>query len=269
MHAGASSLERIINKMSINQPCYKRDFLTLVVLRVDFPPLAPVAGATESPFTTAIKDRFPFASSSPIKETTVSFAETGPEVSHVDHGLQWIYRREVDSTCNISLGHGYLAIEYGPADYKGYEDLYSEFTQLLNALQSTLGVKEFSRIGLRYVNEIRLPGRATAWDDIISPHLTTSTFVKPVSGGRLQRSMHQICELHEDNQLIFNYGTPNPDYPAPLVQRHFVLDIDCSKSGSIATAEIIASIGELNDLATRTFEASIGESLRAMMSMEK
>lgn len=255
--------------MSINQPCYERDFLTLVVLRVDFPPIAVVPDAVESPFTAAVKDRFPHASSSPIREMTFSLAEGQPEISHADHGLLWVYRRTVDGTCNVSLGHGFLTIEYGPADYSGYDDLYSEFSVLLLSLQRTLKVKEFSRVGLRYVNEIRLPGRATDWTDVIHPSLAAAAFARPINGGRLQRSMHQISEIHDENQLILSYGLPNPDYPAALVQRHFVLDIDCSRSGAIPTAEVLESIGELNDLASRTFESSIGDELRETMGRGK
>jgi uncharacterized protein (TIGR04255 family) len=255
--------------MPTNQPCYERDFLSLVVLRVDFPPLAIVPGTAESPFAAAVIDRFPYASGSPVREMTVSLAEGGAEVSHVDQGLLWVFRKTVDGTCNVSLGHGFLTIEYGPADYSGYDNLYLESTQLLLALQSTLKVKEFSRVGLRYVNEIRLPGRATDWDGIIAPNLAAAAFARPIAGGRLQRSMHQISEIHDDNQLILSYGLPNPDYPAALVQRHFVLDIDCSRSGAIPTAEALEAIGELNTLASNTFESSIGDSLREHMGRRK
>jgi uncharacterized protein (TIGR04255 family) len=252
--------------MPTPQHKYGRDFLTLVVLRVDFPSSPLTLTSEPSDLTRAIQERFPHTTTTPLRDVTVNMTETGADVKESENGTQWVHRPAVDSTKGIALRPTFLSLEFGPADYQGFTDFRDLVEFLLNALQKA-GVKEFSRIGLRYVNEIRLPGRALDWAGVIDEKILTAVLARPMANGRMQRSMHQICEIHDDDQLVLNYGLVNPDFPAPLVQRHFVLDIDCVRQGSVLLAEAIERVQALNDLATSAFESCIGEKLR--LEMEK
>lgn len=247
--------------------CYQQDFLSMVILRVDFPS-ASLGVEERGPFAVKIAERFPHATTLPIRQTTVSMQANEPEVTHEDIGQQSTYKKTIAGTIQLVLTNDSLTLQYGPADYTGFANFLDEFNYALNLLSDSFKVAEFSRIGIRYINEIRLPGRALEWKGIIAEHLINSVFATALPNGRIQRSMHQLSELHDGEQLLLSYGLVNPDYPAPLVQRHFVLDIDASRSGLIAHGEINDCIKKLNGLCSTTFERSIDQELRDIMKVK-
>jgi uncharacterized protein (TIGR04255 family) len=204
-------------------------------------------------------------SASPMRAMAVNITESGGDVVHRDLGYVWNCQKNIGGTITLTLAHDSMSLNYGPADYTGFNPFFDEFNFILDALVKTCGINHFTRIGLRYVNEIRLPGRAMEWENIIDDRLVAATVASALKGGRLLRSMHQVHELHDEDNVLLNYGLINPDYPAPLVQRHFILDIDSFRQSVITTEEAKACLIRLNALCGETFEGSIGNDLRQIM----
>ena len=254
--------------MSQKEMCYERDFLSRVILRADFN-ASPIALTSEqSEFTRKVADRFPVAISNPVRDVMFNITEIGGDIVNKDRGHQWTHRMSADGTIVITLEADYVSLEYGPADYKGYSQIAEDFAYVADALSESFGIPEFSRIGLRYINEIRLPGRALEWDGVIVPGLIANTLHRVIPDGRLQRSMHQLCELHGDDQVLLTHGLFNPDFPAPLVQKHYIIDIDCSRNGQISAGDGKVVVKRLNTLAAATFEGCIDEQLRKEMGVK-
>lgn len=256
--------------MTIDQVCYQQNFLSKVVLRADFgtKPLKLDDGIVA--FTEDVKGVFPHSSSTPMVQLQVEMgAPDGGGFKQTVVGMLWAHTKTPAGTVRAVLEPASLCLEYGPGDYESFETFLAEFSMLLDQLYLAFGEFPFDRIGLRYVNEIRLPGKALEWEGIIREELVAATLAQAVAGGRLLRSMHQVIERHGDDQVLFNYGIFNPDYPAPAVQRFFILDIDCSRSGVVQKPEAIACVNTLNELAGKAFESSIGDGLREIMGIKK
>lgn len=254
--------------MPQKEMCYERDFLSRVILRADFAGAQVALTNEPSEFTRKVAERFPASISMPMRDLAFSLTETGADVAHRDRGHQWEHRKTADGTIVVMLGTDFISLQYGPADYTGYAQIAEDYAFIADALNESFGIPEFSRIGLRYINEIRLPGRALEWDGIIEPTLISSVLTRVVSGGRMQRSMHQLCELHDEDQVLLTYGLFNPDFPAPIVQKHFVIDIDCSRNGQISAGDGKGVVKRLNSLAASTFEGAIDEKLRKEMGVK-
>ena len=255
----------------IKQVCYVQNFLSKVVLRADFGTHPLKFDAEVSKFSAGIVDRFPHVSSNSLLHVHVEVggpAVGGGGVKHTNVGTQWVYTKMPTGTVQVILEPTFIALEYGPGDYESFIAFVAEFSLLLDQLYSAFGAFPLDRIGLRYVNEIRLPGKALEWSGIIREELITAVMAPAVTGGRLLRSMHQVVELHGEDQVLFNYGLFNPDFPAPVVQRFFILDIDSSRSGVIQKDEAIACVNQLNGYAVVVFESSIGDGLRDVMEVK-
>lgn len=260
----------ISNKMQSNSMCYRQDYLSKVILRADFESGLVGSLAERSQFSDQIALLFPHVSSLSMMELQIEMGEAGSnDVKQLNKGSQWTHRKSVDGTAQACLGPGHLTLEYGPGDYESFDAFFNEFKVLIEKLEECFGAFDLNRIGLRYVNEIRLPGRALDWKGIIRPELVAAVLAPAVTGGRLLRSMHQVVELHDEDQILFNYGIFNPDFPAPVVQRFFILDIDCSRAGCIPVAEALSCVKQLNAHATATFEASIDGGLRETMGVKE
>lgn len=250
------------------QRCYRMNFLSKVILRADFN-TQPLTVTAERPIFSDIAETiFPHASSTPLVEMHVNMTQEGGEVVQRVTGTVWNYRKKADGTAVVSFSNNYVSLEYGPGDYTTFDSFFAEFTTLLNALRQRYNLQLIDRIGLRYINEIRLPGKALEWDGILRPDLVAATVqALPMQKGRMLRSMHQVIQQHGEDVLVFNYGIFNPDYPSPAVQRNFVIDIDCARQGAIPVIEALDCVRTLNDLASDTFESCIEDGLRTTMGV--
>lgn len=248
--------------------CYKKNFITKVILRVDFEKLSEEQIRNQPSFSQLVTGTFPHMSTQPMVEMEIDVGED-TSVKRTDAGNQWTYKKKIDGTVQLVLGHSFLAVEYGPADYQSYPSFYADFEIVHKALLEVFNIKQCSRIGLRYINEIRLPGRALDWEGIIAQRLLDAVLAGALTESRLIRSMHQYIQLKDQDQGMLNYGIFNPDFPAPAVQRHFILDIDCSRRGVIDCIDFSDCVHKLNDMCTVIFEASIEEKLREEMGVLK
>lgn len=247
--------------------CYKKNYLSKVILRADFSH-RPIGALTEkSPIAELITDKFPHVSSNPLVEMTFNMTQEGGGIGQKPLGSQWRHSKTAGGTVAATLAPTFLALEYGFGDFTKFDDFYAEFSFLLESLAKTCDVTEVERIGLRYVNEIRLAGNALDWDDVLSKNIVAVIKTPVIPDGRLLRSMHQVSELHGDDQVLLTYGLVNPDFPAPVVQRFFVLDVDCSRQGLVLIADALGRIKRLNELATEAFENAIDEGLRKIMGV--
>lgn len=84
---------------------------------------------------------------------------------------------------------------------------------------------------------------------------------------RMVRSVHQLQTRRENLKMRFAYGFSNPDFPAVLARRHFLLDYDCSRDEAIPSNEVMTTLDSLNQFCESMFEASIDNGLRERMGV--
>lgn len=250
---------------------YQRNYLTKVVLRLDFEPLAPLSQNIQTDvkpdFSNRVAGIYPIVAGQPTATLSVNIGPMGSGINQQITGIQWHHRKIENGTCIVALSPEFLAIEYGKNDFEHFPPFRAEAQTVLAALQDVYHVPIFSRVGLRYINEISIPeGNPLDWDRLIAADLITAVKACKLEDMDMVRSMHQLHVRRNECTMIYGYGINNPDFPNTLARRAFVLDIDCSRPG-VAANEALQTIDALNNFCETIFENSIQDDLREKMGI--
>lgn len=127
-----------------------------------------------------------------------------------------------------------------------------------------------NRIGLRYINVLEVDEdhqNPLDWGKFVDSKLLGITDFHKKE--RLSRAF-QILEYNfDEDSLKFQAGIANPDYPAKIKRRQFVLDIDASSIGAFEFQEMIAKVNVGHGRIQELFEASITDATRDAMKAVK
>jgi uncharacterized protein (TIGR04255 family) len=244
---------------------YRRNFLRHVVLRLDYAPLAALHGEKQPAFSAEIHDAFPYVQPNQIMQFQFAIG-AGPPVGQQSKGWQWLHTNvEGDGNRRIvGLAPDHLSLDsVGQGTYTNFAEFYATFTAIYDKFMAAYGVAEYTRIGLRFINEITIQeGEPLDWDGLLAADLVAGVKPQFARELRMTRSMHQVTALKDDITCLVNYGLNNPDFPNPIARRQFVLDLDAYVSGGIPANEAKPKIRSLYSVAKDIFEASIGAGLR-------
>ncbi len=247
-----------------DEVCYKNNFLKEVIARIDF--VVPLEGLEKSippKLANNISVHFP------ISEPTDAIAQElqiGPEnvQSRKTHLKHWnFYGKEREK--QLSLGTPFIFASY--KRYRTYEDMKETFGTAVDALKKTFPDTRAARFGLRYINSIEIPGlnNFASWNDYITAGLlgTLEFFNQPE---HLTRLIH-ICETkYDDMNMRFQFGMPNPDYPAVMKRLQFVLDFDAYIQSAHDLSESLQYMDQGHEMIQALFEKCITDELRSRMN---
>jgi uncharacterized protein (TIGR04255 family) len=149
--------------------------------------------------------------------------------------------------------------------YTTYEDLKEDFLAVFGPFTASYPEAIINRVGLRYVNEIVLDESGpTDWTNYIDEHLI-GVFEFFPNRENLSR-MFSVSELnYGDLQLRFQFGMHNPDYPAPIKRKSFVLDLDAYAMGMMESKNVELFVDSAHAKIQDLFERSITAKLRERM----
>jgi uncharacterized protein (TIGR04255 family) len=242
---------------------YRRNFLSRVLLRVDHDNLP---SAQESAIADRIRDHFPVVAGIPIGTLTVNVTPTASGIQQNITGMQWEHRKVAGGTKILFSTPDHLSLEYGKDDFDHFPPFRAEFEAGFNALAQVYPEIHVTRIGLRYVNLIRFDeGNPLDWDGIIKAELVSAVKAGMQRDAEMARSMHQLHTKRSNVSAVLTYGINNPEYPAVVSRRQFVLDIDSHRSELIPHNEVLPTITSLNEMCEATFEQSIDDGLRRIL----
>jgi uncharacterized protein (TIGR04255 family) len=166
---------------------------------------------------------------------------------------------------HLSLASPFVFVSY--KQYTTFDNMNAEFAAVVSALDTAFPDARVSRFGLRYINSIEIPDLAnpTAWNEYISADLIrTLSFFSDTD--RLTRLI-QVAELkYEDLNVRFQFGMPNPDYPAPMKRPQFVLDLDAYVQTAHDLRESLQYMDHAHQRIQDLFERSITDKLRERMN---
>jgi uncharacterized protein (TIGR04255 family) len=235
-------------------------------MRVDYDVLTALQSQERSELTSRIKDHFPLVSGQQVANILVNFAPSGSAVQQQAVGMQWEHRKEAGGTKVLFFTPDHLSLEYGRGDYDHFPPFRAEFEVAYNALIQLYPDCRITRIGLRYINQIQFDqGNPLDWEEYLAPGLVTSVKAGMLGDASLVRSLHQLHTRRGDLNLQMRYGISNPEYPAALSRREFIIDIDCHKTGIVPAGEVVATITALNEMCESEFEACILPAFREHM----
>jgi len=245
--------------------CYQKPFLNEAIARIDF--VAPLEGFEQS---FPIKLANVISTHFPISEPTESIAQelqlTADAVHHRQSRFkQWnFYGKEREK--QVTIAAPFLFVSY--KRYSTYEDMKANFSAVLSAMKRVSPDAKAGRFGLRYINNIEIDGlpNATTWNDYISGKLleTLSFFDEK----HLTRLFHIAEVKYDDVDVRFQFGMPNPDYPAIIKRPLFVLDFDAYVQTAHDLDECIQYMEKAHTIIQKLFEESITDKLREKMHVK-
>lgn len=247
------------------EPRYQKPFIKEAIIRVDFSPENQVTdGFVEGDFAAANRNRYPNVEPRVQVGQEFLFGPDGMSQKKVETREWQLFGPERDR--RILLGNAALVVSV--TAYTRWPDLKSDFIRALDALAAHFPKAQVTRLGVRYINFVSIKEpNPFDWEGWIDARLT-SALTFPVDPKRTTRSMHVLeLEYPEDVRLKYQFGVPNPDYPAPVKQKHFVMDMDASASRILDTGEVKGLLEPMHDSIKALFEASIGDNLRAKMGV--
>lgn len=243
----------------MNEICYKRNYLTNVIARIDFAsPIQDIAKKLPLNILKEAIKTFPIEEPLPITSRKVQMSQKEFKAEDIDY-TQWsFYGKEREK--KLSLTQKFITIEY--FRYKYYETLKKEFSCIMEIFFSEFPEVVANRLGLRYINEFELPnGDPFDWSNYFrSTLLCTHNFPKDKKS--IARAFNILEFNLGDFNLRFQFGMHNPDYPAPIKKRHFIMDFDAYRSGLQEFSEIPGNLDKYHDEIQKLFEYAITDKFR-------
>lgn len=159
-----------------------------------------------------------------------------------------------------------------------YESLkYTSFTyvkpflkNIVKCLTKEYNIKNFNRIGLRYVNLIKMPIKNKKeifdWTGYINNALIfDSNFIEDKN--MLQEIRIIDFKLDENYDLLcrLQVGIPNRNMPADLMEKIYLIDIDGYSNSLVEQDDAIDVLTKIHDKNIEIFEKCIEDNLRSDM----
>jgi uncharacterized protein (TIGR04255 family) len=243
---------------------YKKPYLKEVVARIDF--VTPISGLEKNVSTKIVQEitkNFPIAEPS---ETVAQHFQIGTDEVKTNKILikQFnFFGKEREK--KLVIAQNCVFVNY--YKYSSYEDLKNEFQSAVNAIEYVHPGSIAARFGLRYINNIDSNGikQNQVWKKLISENLLIpfDFFAPP---GHLTRLFH-VAELKfGDIDLRFQFGFPNPDFPAIMKRLTFVSDLDAYIQLSHPLIQSIQYMDSAHEHIQKIFENSITAELRKRMN---
>ncbi|MBP1751672.1 MAG: hypothetical protein H6Q57_508 [Geobacteraceae bacterium] len=242
---------------------YPNNFLKNVTLRLDFGQNHyEISSEVPHALQEKIQERFPFKQrKAALAEQMQIVSETEIKRSHVREN-HWFFQAK-DGGRTLCIAPNFLWIDY--KKYDDFSDFEETFSVVAAGLYEAFPDLTVNRFGLRYLNEIELTdSRVTDWEEYLDGNLLT-IFALADDKTRISRAFHNLEMNYGDINLTFLYGMHNPDYPAPLRQKTFVLDFDAYALKNIGKENLAGNMRTMHDKITSLFEKSITEKMREMM----
>jgi uncharacterized protein (TIGR04255 family) len=243
---------------------YKKNFLDRVIARVDFVKeiLDIDKALPESVVNEAIK-------SFPIPEPRIAQGkeyQLGPKevaVKDVKH-QEWYYHSK-DRGKSLCVTHNAMFINYTKYN-DTFDNLKKTFMGAIEALQGAYSDLNFRRLGIRYIDKIEFnEPDFTSWDKYIDKKLLC-IFDIADDKAKISRAFQNLELNYGDMNVKFQYGMHNPDYPAPIKKKIFILDSDVFLDAIQTKQEVDKNFTKFHDKLTQLFEQSITDKLREVMN---
>ena len=241
---------------------YKKDFLDKVIVRIDFDTSLPIAtkGPAKSIYT-IVKERFPITEEKKImgKELLI-----GPDITKERsiETKEWHYYGK-NREKRLAISPSFMFIEYNKYEY--YEILRDDFLSVLDALFHAYPKIQVKRLGLRYIDNIIIQGeRPLEWNKYLKPELN-SIFTISDNENTISRAFHVLEFNYGEDSLRFQFGMFNPDYPAPIRKKTYILDHDMYVTKILDKSDIEETLNRFHEKIIHSFEEVITDDLREIM----
>jgi uncharacterized protein (TIGR04255 family) len=247
---------------------YKRNFLKQVLVRVDFQrALADYEKGLYPKAEKIISKTFPIPVEFKRKQQSFEANSMGQfKANLIEQPLWTYYSRSKQKLTRIEPTDFYIQYD----KYNSFDTLKKDFRLIFDSLISNYGELNITRIGLRYIDEIKIKRKENVfdWKGYLNPKLF-SILSMPDKKDRnfISRAFSNLEFNFGDHNLTLKYGMFNPDHPSPIKKKVFVIDSDAYKRDNIKDAEACNTLDVLHDKISNMFENKlIMDKLRELMN---
>lgn len=249
---------------ALSSICYKRNFLTEVIARVDLvSPLPVLAEQIPKEISRIALDSFPIDEPKRALTQEVILSSDKEPATRKQEFTEWnFYGRNREK--RLTVVQQSFFVTYKP--YEKYENLRGDFLAISNGFFKHFEEAQPSRLGLRYINQLDVPGsNPLDWQEYVNQELLC-LFAYTVNNASPSRVFHNFEVAFGDFNLRFQFGIHNPDYPAPIRRRFFVLDYDAYFQGLLEPRDIPDYLDQYHGVIQNMFERNITDRLREVMN---
>jgi len=232
---------------------YETNFIKTAVCEIRFPTLLELENKPPISFQAALRKQYPYY-----------FSEQGVTIgSMAPPGKRYVFESKKRDWF-IALKSSSLSLE--TKKYIDFDDFSERFASMLGIIGELLDTDFFTRVGLRYINSVPLPGNNMDRNDIdkwINPAL-----VAPLKSGELGTLRSFQCEvggkIQDDGGYTFRHGFAPHDNSQDKESLSYMLDYDYFKEG-VEYENVNEVIKQFNIQNYNLFMWSLGEnSIKAL-----
>lgn len=251
-----------MNEINIKRRKYKEDFLNNVIVRIDFDtPLTIAADGPAKGIYATVKKRFPITEEKKVIGKELLIGQNITKERSIET-KEWHYYGN-NREKHLTISPNTMLIEYNKYEY--YEMLRDDFLSVSSALFDAYPNSQVNRLGLRYIDKINLnEEEPTQWDKYLKPSLY-SIFNIADKKEEISRAFHVLEFNYGEDSLRFQFGMFNPDYPAPIKKKEYVLDHDMYIMKLLDRTDIPQTLDHFHDKIISSFENVITDDLRKAM----
>jgi len=243
---------------------YEKNFLSNVVFKLDFPTLSDYGHGKAAEFQKLVKKDFQILQEQKGMSIEHKFKGTEQIETKTTETQKWAFFNKT-KTRSISFEFDNIIVEF--KEYTHFEDFLKIINRVTKSLFELFPSIVSTRLGIRYINQIKEEKHPFEWDNLLNKSLLGSmNFISDKED--MSRHITLIELTKEDYRLRFQYGIANSLYPSPIIRKEFVLDYDCFTFESLESPEeITRKAKEFNKVISDMFEESIEDGLREIMEM--
>jgi uncharacterized protein (TIGR04255 family) len=232
---------------------FRRNPLKLVIAQVQFPLLPRIGDQSYvASFLEAFTGEYPRTN----REQQVSLQITTSGVSQEQGDPQWRLST-IDQLRSIVLSSNAMTLEV--REYISIDELIQRFQRMLAVGTKSLPITERLRLGLRFINEIRLPEAESLsqWQEYLQPGFLGFAASEAFQGeGRVSQTLQQVQIERSDGTLIVKHGlltgTVVPPLPGtqPDMGPFYMIDLDYydAQPGELDVASAVTQVRRYNDV---------------------
>lgn len=227
--------------------------LARVLTQLRFEQLTALNGTSAADsFAAELADEYPFFERQAQVNVVLAEGQIMPQQASVP-----VWRlRSTDKATTVTLKNGSLTLE--TTRYKGRTRFCADVSRVAAALQDAARIPNYTRIGLRYTNQISDPDLLERLPELVRRQFTE--FTRPGSNAvSVQHSLMQVVfAVADDASLLVQVGDmpPNSTYDPTLPMlpvRSWALDLDSFCQRDAIDADPASIANEMNILGERAY----------------
>lgn len=165
-----------------------------------------------------------------------------------------------DQRDTLSLRTTSLALE--SRGYRDFPSFLAKLTPALQAMRDTYRLEQYTRVGLRYINEVARPfrdGQRPDWRSWLNSELLPAFALRDDLGG-YGGSAHSVTMIRDNGTCTLRYGINRGQLDSKDGEA-LVLDIDYSTRTAVESEFVADLLRSYNDWIYRLFRWSMGDAL--------